>query len=86
MRQLLVIVTIIKYLPVPDRECTVVQQNQCKTVSETTVEEDCKTESKRECATKLDTKYETEYEEKCTDLKHFLDNDIFCCLDQLCPT
>ena len=62
------IVTIIKYFPVPDRECTVLQQNQCKTVSETTVEEDCKTESNKECSTVLDTKYETQYEEKCVDV------------------
>ena len=63
------IVTITKYIPVPDRECTVIQQNQCKTITETTVEEDCQTEKKEECTTRLDTKFETHYEEKCQEVK-----------------
>ena len=63
------IVTITKYIPVPDRECTVIQQNQCKTITETTVEEDCQNEKKEECTTRLDTKFETHYEEKCQEVK-----------------
>ena len=52
---------------VPQEKCETVNEQQCKTVHETKLEQQCSTTNEQVCNTVYDTQYDTVYEQKCTD-------------------